>query len=170
MLKKENKLLVLLIICLLLLAGCKKANEFKKEFESLNKEGYVTVTLSDDNPFIKSTDKEIEDLIEEKSSFLVLYGNKEDNYTRTVISLISDRSKYYGIKTVYFVEMKSDIPQLVGYIDGLLSGRTNCISGYQVDPLIEMTDEMKEESITKINDVIEPVSIRLNSCDIDVGC
>lgn len=169
MLKKENKLLIL-FICLLLLVGCKKTNEMKKDYESFNKDGYVTVELSEDNPFVKSSDEDIDKLIEEKATFVVFYGNKEDNYTRGIISLVSDKSLFYGIKTVYYVEKNSDIPQLVGYIDGLLSGKTNCISGYQTDELMEITEEMKSESETKITDVIKPISEKLSSCDIDVGC
>ena len=60
---------------------------------------------------------------------------------------------------------------LSGYIDGLLSGSSNCISGLQIDSDIELSEKMIKESKEKITGVIEPVSIKINSCDINNnGC
>ncbi len=174
--EKRNKIII--VICLLfslfMITGCKKQEEeisiIKKEFESLNKD-YRKVELDNNNVFVLSSEEEFDLLIEDKESFVVLYGDYKDNYTRSVISLIDEVSKYQGISKVYFINRENDIPLLSGYIDGLLSGSSNCISGLQIDSDIELSEKMIKESKEKITGVIEPVSIKINSCDINNnGC
>ena len=169
--EKRSKLLIILLLVFILITGCKKNNDsvIKTEFEKLNNE-YREVSLENDNVFIISSDEEIDSLIEKKDSFVILYGNYKDNYTRSIISIINEQSKYLGLKKIYYISKESDIPVLKGYINGLLSGSTNGISGLQVDDKMKLSDEMIKESKEKIRNVIEPVSTELNSCDINNGC
>ena len=170
-LRRKSSLLVIATILCLLVCGCDKktTNEIKIEFENLNGK-YRNVSLDEKNPFVIKSEDEVIDLISEGKTLLVFYGSKEDNYTRSVISIVSDISKLYGIKEVYYVERNSNIPMLSGYIDGLLSGTTTCISGYQTDTKMELTDEIINDSKEKITNIIKPISDKLNACDIDVGC
>ena len=78
--EKRNKIII--VICLLfslfMITGCKKQEEeisiIKKEFESLNKD-YRKVELDNNNVFVLSSEEEFDLLIEDKESFIVLYGS-----------------------------------------------------------------------------------------------
>ena len=171
--ERRNKFLIIvcLVFSMFLLSSCNKENVslIKKEFESLNNK-YFEVNLDNDNVFIISNEEEFNELISEKKSFVVLYGNYEDNYTRSIISLVNEVSKYEGLSKVYFIKRENDVPLLSGYIDGLLSGNSDCISSLFNNETKKLSDEMIKESKDKITNVIEPVSTSINSCDVGGGC
>ena len=171
--KRRNNLFLFLIlfIFILSLCGCKKEeiSKIKKEYEDLNGT-YREVKLTNDKVFVYINEEELNEKINNNETFVVFYASSKDNYSRSVINIISEVAEYYGLKEVYYVNREEDIPILSGYIDGLLSGNSMCVSGYQTSSDMELTEEMIKDSKEKITFVISPVVTALNSCDIDQGC
>lgn len=169
--QRRNKLVLLFILIAFLITGCKKEeiSAIKKEYEDLNGT-YREVELSHDEIYDYVTEDQIEELINNKESFIVFYGSSKNNYTRSVINILSDECVYLGLKKVYYVNRENDIPVLSGYIDGLLSGTSMCVSGYQTSDDMELTEEIIKDSKTKINSVLSPVVTAINTCDVETGC
>ena len=113
-----NKRIVLGIILVLfvgILYGCKKDNkyalEFKSEYESLNgvvnKNGkeHRTITISEDNPYIKTTPEEIVKKIENKETFYLYVGDPLCPWCRSVLEKSIEVAKNKGAKEIYYIEI-----------------------------------------------------------------
>ena len=148
----RNKLLIIVFI-LLMICGCNKdksdAIKFKEEFESFN-EQYEVLNIKEENPFKYRTQSEIENLINNKETFVVLYGKSDNNDTRNIIEPLIDSSNNNALGTIYYVDSSDNIPLLIGYIKGEKYNETN--------------------SLDNINDIISKISIELSTCNIEVGC
>ena len=111
-----KKYLILFLIITFLCSGCtnKKALEFKKEYEAINGEtnkgGKVhrTVTIDNDNPYLKVGADEIIKKIENKDTFYVYFGDKLCPWCRSVIEKSIKVAKENKIDKIYYVSIWND--------------------------------------------------------------
>lgn len=114
--KKKVLSLLILITVVFSLTGCglktnKDAVKFKKEYENLNgKENsslkkHRTVSISDDNPYVYATAKDIINKIENKKTFYVYFGSAYCPWCRSVIEKSIEVAKKNNIKKIYYVDI-----------------------------------------------------------------
>lgn len=110
----KKKLIILsLMLFMFLLGGCgsKEPNQFKIDYESLNgKESssgkiYRTITIDEDNPFEKVEASKIVEMINNKETFYVYFGDELCPWCRSVIEKFIEVSKNKNIKKVYYVKI-----------------------------------------------------------------
>ena len=114
----KKKIFLLLLICVLLLTGCKKDNkyalEFKEEYESLNgvvnKNGkeHRTITIDKDNPYIKTTPEKIVEMINNKETFYLYVGDSLCPWCRSVLEKSIEVAKKNNIEKIYYIEIWDD--------------------------------------------------------------
>lgn len=99
-------------LIILLLCGCstkKQTKEtdsvkFKKEYESLNNDKYINVSISDNNHIEYASLDEIIDIIENKTGLIYL-GYPESIACRDSIEVLIDAIKQTGLKKVYYLNI-----------------------------------------------------------------
>ena len=123
----KNKVLIMLImiVAVFSFAACgkeekqnnndsdnnKAAIEFKEEYEKLNgivnKNGkeHRTITLSENNRFVKTTAEEIVKKIENEDSFYVYFGSNLCPWCRSVIEMADKVSRENDIDKIYYVDI-----------------------------------------------------------------
>ena len=116
--KKKFVLGILLVVFIGILYGCKKDNkyalEFKNEYEALNglvnKNGkeHRTITISEDNPYIKTTPEEIVKKIENKETFYLYVGDPLCPWCRSVLEKSIEVAKKKDVKAIYYIEIWDD--------------------------------------------------------------
>ena len=139
--KVRNKLLILLLL-VLLIVGCKHedsdAIKFKEIFDALNST-LIPVNIKEDNPFKVVKDEDIAKMIENKDTFVVLYGTEYKDSTRVMIEPIIASSEEFALSRVYFVEkdleftvgdFKGDAPLLIGFIDGQIYKKASTLLAF----------------------------------------
>ena len=114
---KKKVLLLSLILFAVLLTGCEKKTEekknkdalkFKEEAESFNGKSndyfsYRNITIPEDNPIVFSTDSEIVKKIENKETFIVYFGDPQCPWCRSVIEKAMKTAKENGVEKIYYV-------------------------------------------------------------------
>lgn len=92
----------------------RKALEFKEEYEKLNgkmaryKKEHRTISIPEDNPFIKVTPKEILDKIENKDTFYMYVGDPLCPWCRSEIEQAIASAKENGVKEIYYIDFWDD--------------------------------------------------------------
>ena len=137
------KKILLVLICLLLITGCKKENkyalEFKNEYESINgvvnKNGkeYRTISISEDNPYIKTTPAKIVEMINNKETFFLYVGDKLCPWCRSVLEKSIEVAKDQNIDKIYYIEIWDD------------DGNEILRDKYELTPILTKTIEGTEE-------------------------
>ena len=118
---KENKVFICLLgVVFLILGIClflsfyKGNNDIKKSdaiiikelYESKNDEdGYVKVSLGEDNPFVQKSEEEIVKILKEKTGIIV-FATHESNASRSVISLLSDVAHELKYGSISYLDVK----------------------------------------------------------------
>ncbi len=118
---KRKLLLVLLIMLgLFTITGCTKkearqsAIDFKNEYEALNGKPakgdkiYRTLNISDQNPFIKTTDTDILDKIHNKETFYVYIGDPLCPWCRSGLEKFTNVSIKRKIQDIYYIDFWDD--------------------------------------------------------------
>lgn len=108
-----KKICLFAIALLVILTGCtnKNALDFKKEYEALNgKENasgkvHRTISISEDNPYEKVSSKMILELIDNKETFYVYFGDEMCPWCRSVIEKSIEVAKKNNIKKIYYVKI-----------------------------------------------------------------
>ena len=108
-----KKICLFAIALLVILTGCtnKNALDFKKEYEALNgKENasgkvHRTINISEDNPYEKVSSKKILELIGNKETFYVYFGDEMCPWCRSVIEKSIEVAKKNNIKKIYYVKI-----------------------------------------------------------------
>ena len=114
--KKILLMLLVVMITLLVITGCSKraSLDFKDEYESLNgktnKSGkeHRSVTIPKDNPYEKVSPSKIVELIDNKETFYVYFGDKLCPWCRSVIEKSCEIAKDNKIKKIYYVNIWDD--------------------------------------------------------------
>ena len=104
---KTLKILVI-ILCLFMITGCKKSDAvlFKEEYEGLNKEeGYRSVSIPKDNPFVYITDEELAKKIEDREDMVVYFGFKTCPWCRSIIENLIQVASELKIKKIYYLDV-----------------------------------------------------------------
>lgn len=114
-----KKILITLTIFILVftVTGCgnkkndnSSALEFKEEYESLNgkmarfKKEHRTLSIPEDNPYIKVTPSEILEKINNKESFYLYVGDSLCPWCRSVIEQSIKTAKDYGVEKIYYID------------------------------------------------------------------
>ena len=118
--KRKILLSLLVIVTLFSVTACgkkeekkdnKAALEFKEEYESLNgktnasgKE-HRTITVSEDNPYIKVTPSKIVEMIENKETFYLYVGDPLCPWCRSVLEKSIEVAKKYDIEKIYYIDI-----------------------------------------------------------------
>ena len=158
-----KKYLILSLVCLIFLCGCqnKDALTFKEEYESVNgvenKNGKVhrSVTISEDNPYEKTTTSKILKMIEEKKTFYVYFGDKLCPWCRSVIEKSIEVAKNNKVQKIYYISIWNDEGEEIlrdkyDFVDGELKKTIKGTNDYQ--KLLEIFNELlKEYTITDSN-------------------
>lgn len=85
------------------------SKKFKEEYEKLNgTESLNEVNLEENNLVNYATLKEINKMIEDKESFVVVFGSPYYNESRFSISQFIEVSKENGIDKIYFIDLIKD--------------------------------------------------------------
>ena len=108
-----KKICLFAIALLVILTGCtnKNALDFKKEYEALNgKENasgkvHRTISISEDNPYEKVSSKMILELIDNKETFYVYFGDEMCPWCRSVIEKSIEVAKKNNINKIYYVKI-----------------------------------------------------------------
>ena len=111
--KKRVLLSILLIVVLFTFSGCatKESKEFKKEYEALNGQvnasgkEHRTVKISRNNPFVKVDASKIVEMIENKETFYVYFGDELCPWCRSVIEKAIEVAKKKNIYVIYYVKI-----------------------------------------------------------------
>ena len=113
--KKITKIILILMVAFLL-TGCVDKNsdayKFKKEYEDINNKDnghdnkYRELSISEDNPMVYATCKDIVDKINKKETFLVYFGFKECPWCRSIIEELLKVAKDRKIDKIYYVDVK----------------------------------------------------------------
>ncbi len=113
---QKSKIVLILIICLLVISGCKDKNtdayKFKKEYESLNltksSSGKTIreLNIDENNPFVYKTEDDIVNAINNKETFIVYFGFPSCPWCRSVLPTLIDVSKEYSINKIYYVNVE----------------------------------------------------------------
>ena len=156
----KKKILLVLLVGLLLLTGCKKDNkyalEFKEEYESLNgvanKNGkeHRTITISEDNPYIKTTPEEIVKMINNNETFLLYVGDSLCPWCRSVLEKSIEVAKKYNIEKIYYIEIWDD------------EGNEILRDKYELTPILTKTIEGTESYkflLEKFDSVLEEYTL-----------
>ena len=114
--KRIVVLLLVVVTSLGVVTGCSKnkALDFKNEYESLNgktnKSGkeHRSVTIPKDNPYEKVSPKKIVEMIDNKETFYVYFGDKLCPWCRSVIEKSCEVAKKNGIEKIYYVDIWDD--------------------------------------------------------------
>lgn len=136
---KTLKILVI-ILCLFMITGCKKSDAvlFKEEYEGLNKEeGYRSVSISKDNPFVYITDEELAKKIENREDMVVYFGFKTCPWCRSIIGNLIQVASELNIKKIYYLDVY-DIRDKKEIKDGNVETVKEGSAGY--NKIVELLD------------------------------
>ena len=107
---------------------------FKQTFEAYNtlvdenKEDCLDLSISEDNPFIIKSAKEIVEIMKNETA-LIFFGYPFQNATRSVVDTILELAKKYNVDKIYFLDIYNikDVYQSNGTLDPKLirSGSTS---------------------------------------------
>lgn len=100
--------ILLIILCLFMITGCKKNDAvlFKEEYENLNKEdGYRSVTIPKDNPFVYISDEELAEKIENREDMVVYFGFNTCPWCRSIIENLIQVASDLKIKKIYYLDV-----------------------------------------------------------------
>ncbi len=118
--KKKILFILLIGFCFLALASCSKkennevlsdALKFKEEYEKLNgaknssNKEHRTLSISEDNPFVYATSKDIVDMVDNKGTFYVYFGSSYCPWCRSVMEEFIKVAKEQNIAKVYYVDI-----------------------------------------------------------------
>ena len=115
MVRKVKKVVKVLFVLILgvLISGCTKSDaiKFKEEYESLNgkttssgKE-YRKLEISEDNPFVYLSTKELLEKIDNQETFLVYFGYASCPWCRSVIGPLISASKDNDVSKIYYIDL-----------------------------------------------------------------
>lgn len=124
--KKKIFVILLVVVTMLSFTGCSNKNNnakknnstndaarFKKEYESLNgKENengkkYRELSISDNNPFIYKSARDIVKMIDNKETFVVYFGFETCPWCRSIIETLISSAKDNEIDKIYYVNVKN---------------------------------------------------------------
>ena len=145
------KKVLLLLSFVFLLTGCssKDALKFKNEYESLNgtlnssNQEIRTVSIPKDNPFIYKNADEINEMIENKETFIVYFGFAKCPWCRSILENLIKAANDTKLKKIYYVDvldirdtLKLENGEVVKVKEGtsgyykLVENISNVLSGY----------------------------------------
>ena len=109
--KKKILFTILLGVFVLTLSGCRDNIKFKDSYEALNgKENasgkvHRTITIDKNNPFKEVRADKIVELVNNKETFYVYFGDPLCPWCRSVLEKFIEVSNKHNIKTVYYVKI-----------------------------------------------------------------
>ncbi len=151
----------LILLSIFLLTGCVDKNsdayKFKTEYESINGEKngsgkeYRSLNITNDNPFIYSSAKEISEKIDNKETFIVYFGFKECPWCRSVLEQLIKAAKDNNVETIYYVDVKDirDVKEINE--NGEVVTTTEGDSSY-MELIEKMADVLDEYTLTNENE------------------
>jgi thiol-disulfide isomerase/thioredoxin len=118
---KKNIIILLVVVLLTTIAtGCankkdkEKSKEFKDEYESLNgkknsaEKEHRTISIAEDNPYEKVSQKKIVEMIDSKETFYLYVGDSLCPWCRSVLEKSIEVAKEKNIKKIYYVDIWDD--------------------------------------------------------------
>ena len=183
------KVILLMVMLSFITCSCNTTNQaliFKKEYESLNGKvdnnvTYRKVSIDKDNPYKKVSSKDISKMIKEKKSFYLYFGNKKDNWCRSVIEKSIQVAKENSIDSIYYVnidgnkekELLSDIlddkkisiPAFIYIEKGKVVKEITGISDKQKDATSKLTESILQDDENIFNELFSSVCEEEKPCE-----
>lgn len=154
------KKVLLVLITLLLITGCKKdinyGLEFKNEYESLNGEvnksgkEHRTIHIDENNPYIKTTPDKIVEMIDNNETFFLYVGDKLCPWCRSVLEKSIEVAEEYSVAKIYYIEIWDD------------EGNEILRDKYELNPTLTRTVEGTKEYkylLEKFDSVLEEYTL-----------
>ncbi len=117
----KKKIFVIALVCLaLVMTGCKKeqhrqsALDFKSEYEAVNDKTargdlkYRSLSISEDNPYVKITPKEVVEKLENKETFYLYVGDPLCPWCRSGLEKMIEVAMNNDIKDIYYIDFWDD--------------------------------------------------------------
>ena len=116
----KKKLLLIGLLLTIVLTGCtyKYVNpdktKFKEDYESLNGEAvaadvaYRVLAIPTDHPFTYRTIDDLNEMIENKESFIAYFGSNWDPWCRSMILTAIDKANEHEIEKIYYIDVRPD--------------------------------------------------------------
>lgn len=106
--------LLLIFTFIIFITGCHNNDniKFKKDYESLNgketsyNKTYRIINIDEDNPFIYSDLKKINNMIEKKKTFIVYFGANWCPWCRSMLPTAIKEAKANNIVKIYYVNVR----------------------------------------------------------------
>ena len=116
--KKKILFCLLMTMALIVMTGCDKtrqsALDFKEEYESVNGKvirddiKYRTLTIDEENPYVKVSPSDIVKKIENKETFYLYVGDSLCPWCRSGLEKMIEVAKNKGIKDIYYIDFWDD--------------------------------------------------------------
>ncbi len=111
--KKKFLLVGIILSLLLVVSGCASAEgkAFKEEYESINGQEnasgkiHRTISIPEDNPFVKVESSKIVEMMDNKETFYVYFGDPLCPWCRSVLEKAIEVAKDNNIKKIYYVKI-----------------------------------------------------------------
>ena len=131
-----------------------------KEYESLNNtkapygdnEDYREISISEDNPFVYSSVKEIVNMIDNKETFYVYFGSAHCPWCRSVIEQAIKTANKNNIKKIYYVNIWK------GFHEEILRDTYELDDNNEPKKVKDGTDEYYK-LLDKFNDLLEDYTL-----------
>ena len=171
MLKRKSKLFLILFICLLLITGCTSKDEesltFKKEFESLN-DKLFKVNISEKNHFKISSAEEVLSMFSNNESFVILFGNSSDYYTRTIIESLDESASKLGLSKIYYVDIKAINDEYSIDVNNVITKTKDAGNGYY-DLVNYLSEYLKDYTVINKDNKEVSVGVKKITMPLVVG-
>ena len=185
----KKKIIIITILIIFLLTGCNKKEEnnnnnnnnnnnaeaikFKQEFEELN-ENYLGLSVVNNNPFVYKSYDDINNMINNKETFLVFIGRPDNNYSRSIVEPLISSSKDNDLEVIYFVDndfgmftdllnQKEIIPIVFNVLNGKIESITKGYNKYKGEK--NLTDEIRKENYDILNPLVKDTIDTINTCN-----
>lgn len=176
--KKKIFLILLLIVSILAITGCKKkvdkesdAYRFREEYMSINGtknssgKKIRTVTIPEENPFVYVTAEELVKKIDNKETFIVYFGFPTCPWCRSILEQLIKAAEDKKVEKIYYVNVLDirDIKE-VGE-DGNITTTREGTEGY-MNLLKQLDSVLEDYTLTKNEDTIQTGEKRIYAPNI----
>lgn len=167
------KNILLILICVFFLVGCKEqeetdANKFKNEYEQYN-DTKIKIEIEEDNIITYANSSKINNIIKEGTG-VIFIGEPKNNLSRTAIKVLLKASDSTDLNNIYYINSLENIEGLDN-IDNLqipivINVLEGTITSYHIGTINNKEQLTDDEEIELYNTYLEGIhEVLQDSCD-----